>query len=354
MEAAVLPHRILEGPMRLILSFVALTPLLFPFSALAAGVVQVELVAEGPAAQMASQQWARALDRAGIRSVRIRAARPADQVGVSTRGTPASPLYVVTGVILSASELQMPPGRFRQGDLARLAAWLDDLAQQGTPETREPVGAFGLTKAQLEVVTRELMKPVSFSTRGLARAEAVERVLRLISVPLRMESDSLQALGTDAVADELTGLASGTALACLLRPPGFSLVPSMDGPQVVLRAVRSQAGLEVWPIGFEPDQPLSDVLPTLYEFRDVNIEGVSAQVVIEALTKQLNTPMLLDHNALARHGIDPTEKMVSLPHSRTTYSLALRRILFQAGLKFEVRVDDAGAPLIWITTIKPL
>ena len=55
--------------------------------------------------------------------------------------------------------------------------------------------------------------------------------------------------------------------------------------------------------------------------------------------------MLIDHNALARHGIDPAKAMVTLPRSRTTYSLALRKLLFQAGLKFELRCDEAGIPV---------
>ena len=46
--------------------------------------------------------------------------------------------------------------------------------------------------------------------------------------------------------------------------------------------------------------------------------------------------------------------MVTLPRSRTTYSLALKRLLAQAGLQFEIRVDEAGTPFVWISTVKPL
>lgn len=327
---------------------------LLPQPARAAGVVQVELIAEGPAVQMAAQQWARALDQAGIRNVRIRSARPTDRVGVSERGTEASRIYVVTGSILSQTELQMPSGRFRRTDLGRLAAWLGDLAKQGTPESREPAGAFGLTEAQFQMLSLDMTKPVHFETKGAGRVEAIDRISRLLAVPLQMEAAARQELGTDSIAEELEGLACGTVLAYLLRPAGYSLVPGLDGEQVVLRAVRAQRGSDIWPVGFEPEQPVNEILPALYEFRDVNIEGVSAQVVIDALAKQLDVAMLPDHNALARHGIDPAKKMVSFPRSRTTYSLALRRVLFQAGMKFEVRVDDGGKPLIWITTIKPL
>ncbi len=328
--------------------------LLPPCPALAAGRVQVELVAEGAAVQMAAQHWARALDQAGIRNVRIRAARPSDSVGVEVRGTAAGPLYVVTGSIRSQTELQMPSGRFRQGELGRLAAWLDDLAKRGTPESREPVGAFGLTTTQFELVSLDLTKPVVFATKGSERTEAIDRIARQLAIPLRIENAAHQSLGEDKIGEELDGLASGTVLAYLLRPAGYSLVPGLEGTDVVLRVVQAKPGLEIWPIGFEPKEPANQILPALYEFRDVNIAGVSAQVVIDALGKKLEVPILPDHNALARHGIDPAKKIVSFPRSRTTYSLALRRILFQAGMKFEVRVDDAGKPFLWIDTMKPL
>ena len=331
-----------------------LSRILAPSPGLAAGTVQVELIAEGPAVQMAAQHWARTLDQAGIRNVRIRSARPADRVGVTIGGTEASPSYLVTGSIVSQSELQMPSGRFRPGDLGRLAAWLDDLAKRGTPESREPVGTFGLTAAQFELLSIDLTKPVVFNTKGVGRQDAVDRISRQLAIPLRMDDAARQALAADTVGAELEGLASGTVLAYLLRPAGYGLMPGLERADVVLRVDRSQPDLEIWPIGFEPKGPLNETLPAFYEFRDVNIEGVSAQVVIDALAKQLAVPMLIDRNAMARHGIDPNETMVSFPRARTTYSLALRRVLFQARLKFELRVDDAGKPFLWITTIKPL
>jgi len=64
--------------------------------------------------------------------------------------------------------------------------------------------------------------------------------------------------------------------------------------------------------------------------------------------------VLMDQNALARHGIDPSKAMVSIPVGRTTYSIALRKLLFQAGLKFEVRLDESGRPLLWVSTVKPV
>ena len=62
----------------------------------------------------------------------------------------------------------------------------------------------------------------------------------------------------------------------------------------------------------------------------------------------------MDYNAMARHGVDPAKAIVSMPAGRTTYSLALRKLLFKAGLKFEVRVDEAGKPFLWVSTVKPV
>ena len=36
-----------------------------------------------------------------------------------------------------------------------------------------------------------------------------------------------------------------------------------------------------------------------------------------------------------------------------SYSQVLRKILSQAKLRYELRVDDADKPFLWITTVKP-
>ncbi len=40
--------------------------------------------------------------------------------------------------------------------------------------------------------------------------------------------------------------------------------------------------------------------------------------------------------------------------TRTTHNRLLGKVLSQAKLKYEVRVDEAGNPLLWVTTLKPL
>lgn len=320
----------------------------------AAGRVQLELVGEARGSALAFQQWLRVLSKAGVKNVRIRAGQATDKVGIEVRGTESNPLYVVTGVVKSRDELLLPAGRFRQRDVARLARWLEDLARQGPADRRAPKSAFGLSPQQFEQIRQDLAQPLGFSTKGILRREAVAQIARRLRLPLQIDPGLASTLREDQVGEELSGLSCGTALAYVLRPMGLCLVPRPLGSRLGYVVVKAGPGLEVWPVGWEPEKPRRDVLPALFEFHNVNVQGVSASRALEAIGKLLKVPVLLDHNALARHGVDPDTVIVSHPQSRTTYSLALKKILFQARLKSEVRVDEAGKPFLWVTTVKPV
>ena len=60
----------------------------------------------------------------------------------------------------------LPGARFKRGEVKRLVQWLDDLAQNGPPDKRPKIVAFGLTAAQFEQVKKDLAVPVGFSTAG--------------------------------------------------------------------------------------------------------------------------------------------------------------------------------------------
>ena len=316
----------------------------------AAGRVQLELLGEAATEAMAFQEWGQVLSKAGIQNVRFRTTESTDQVGVHVQEGQGSPLYVVTGVVVSRDELRLPGGRFRRSEGGRRKQWLEDLAEQGPADRRPARGSFGLTGEQFEKVREELAKPVGFSTRGMSRSQAVEKLGRQLNVPPAMDPAVAEAIGDDKVEEELQDLSCGTSLACLVRPAGLCLVARQAG----LAVVKARPELEVWPVGWQPDKPPKDVLPALFDFLNVNLDRVPATRAMEAIGQRLKTPVLWDHNAMARHGIDPATAVGTLPRTRTTYSLALRKFLFQAGLKFEVRVDEAGNPLLWITTVKPV
>jgi hypothetical protein len=148
-------------------------------------------------------------------------------------------------------------------------------------------------------------------------------------------------------------VSSGTALAAMLRPAGLVLTPEQPaGQSLGYRISKSAAGRESWPIGWNPQEPARKVLPELFEFLNVEIEEIPLSDALDAIGGRLKVPLLLDRNALALHNIDPNKVEVSVPSKRLTYIQILQKVLFKSRLKHEVRVDEAGKPFLWITSVK--
>jgi hypothetical protein len=332
----------------------------------AGGTVQLTLVGDAQGSALAFQEWSQALGKAGIRNVRIRSGTGDDKPGIVAEGDPSRPVYVVTGIITSRDEIVLPGARFRRGDLARLAAWLKDLAENGPAAGREAKSPLGLTGGDFGKIRKDLAATVDFSTVGMTRQKAVEKIADQLKLPLKLDADITHTLADDKLEDQLTGLSCGTALACVLRPAGYSMAPRAAGGQIVYTVVRSEgkpaesniasvslATLKTWPIGWKSDKSDPAAIPEFYQSRNVNVQNVSAATALDAIGKRIKVPVLFDRKALAKHNIDPAKAPVSFPNKRTTYSQALRAMLFQAKMKVEVRYDDAGAPFLWITTNKP-
>ncbi len=320
--------------------------------AMPAGEVDLEIAGDNQmGAGMSFQQWGQALAAAGIQNVRLRSIHEGDKPAIEVGGTPQLPLYKVTAVLGGRDELIVPGGRFRRSECKKLAAWLDDLAKRGLPEKREKTSVFGLTASQFEKVNSDLTKAVGFSTKGMTRSEAVNKIAGQLGLSLKIEGNLAD--GDDKIAEELSGISCGTALACILRPAGFCIVPQVNGDTLSYAVKKSQLDQEIWPIGW-PAKDSVKILPALYEFHNVNVSGVTASKLLDVVGKQISAPVLLDHNALAFHGIDPEKTTVSHPQQRTTYSVALRKMLGKIELKFEVRVDEAGKPFLWVSTMKPV
>mgnify|MGYP001812341666 CR=1 FL=1 len=322
----------------------------------AAGRVELRLSIEERAPLTAQQEWLRRLAQAGVGTVRITGAQSSSKVGISVRGTETSPVYTVTGVIPSSGELVVPGARDRPSNVDQFAQWLDNRAESGPTGAAVQESAFGLSGPQFERVRNALAQPVGFSTEGMSRRKLIQEFAGRLTIPLEMSPDRLRAIEEeDVVAEELSSLSCGTALACALRPLGLCMVPrETGGGRVACVVTEGRPKMEAWPVGWRPEKKSGEVLPGLFDFLNVNVQGVAVPQVLEAVGGRLEVPVLVDHNALARHGIEPDKAFVTLPPRRTSYSLLLKKALYQAGLKSELRVDESDKPFLWVTTIKPL
>ena len=299
------------------------------------------------------RKWADALRGVGITDVQIRGAGPADKPGIQSLGTPQAPSYRVVGE-LSGTRLIIPGHQFSLADRGDVAKWLKELGENGVAGVTEKKGAFGLLGKQLAEVRDDLAQPINFSTKGMTAPQVVEKIRQQLKLKLDVDAAADKALADDdPVRDELTGLSCGTVLAAIARPAGDILQPQKpEGGELQHTIVKAAAGVESWPIGWPPEQSEAKVLPQLLDSLNVEIRDTPAATAVAALQAKFKVPFLFDHNSMAKQRIDLAKKNVTLPPKKMLYASVLRQVLFQAGLKYSVRVDEANSPLIWITTLK--
>jgi hypothetical protein len=317
------------------------------------GRVDFELVTESGFPLDGAREWLSALDKVGLSGVRIRGANDSDQPSIERRGSDASPSYHVVGILTAANKLRVPGGSFGVRDQGRISAWVAKLKEGGEEGLSAKPSAFGLLPKQLVELHQSLALPVTFSTVGLSASEVVTKIAEDLPIKLLLDGTTQRALAApDKIADELQGITSGTALAAAIRPLGLVLVPEKGAGGVQLRMVDSRAARESWPVGWPAKKPPKDVLPALFKFLNVEVNDTPLAESLEAVRGRLEVPMLVDHNSLARQKVDLATTKVTLPKINTFYSRILDRLLVQAKLKYELRVDEAEHPFLWITTLR--
>jgi hypothetical protein len=320
----------------------------------AAPTVEMVLVADqNPATSTNGRKWVDLLTGLGVGEIQIRAAQSGEKLAIEARGTKEAPAYRVTGK-LAGSQLIVPGGQFTLSDRAKLSKWLGELGENGAAGVTEKKSAFGLLAKQLAEVRDDLAQPIDFSTKGMPAVQAIEKIRGKLKTKLAIEDDVEKAIAADdPVRDELNGLSCGTALAAIARPAGAILQPRKpSGGDVECALVKSTPGSESWPIGWPPEQSDAKVLPQLLDTLSVEIRDIPASQAIDAIQARLKLPFLYDHNSIVKHRINLAAKVTIPPEKKALYASVLRKVLFQAGLKYAVRVDEAGKPLMWITTLK--
>ena len=307
---------------------------------LAAPEIDMVLLAEQNLSTATSgRKWVEVLSRLGVGDVQIRAAQSGEKPGIESRGTPTAPRYRVTCKLVE-NHLVVPGGKFGLGDREALAKWLKDLGDNGPAGATERKGAFGLLAKQLTAVRDDLAQPVKFKTKGMSAAQAVEKIRGQLKFKLTVGAAAEKAIAADdPVRDELDGIACGTALAAIARPAGAILQPQKPGGDALQYALTKAAqGSESWPIGWPPVQNQVKVLPQLLDTLAVEIRGIPAHSAIDAIQARMKVPFLYDHNAIVKNRIDMA-KRVTIPRAKKAYyATVLREVLFQAGLKYSLRV----------------
>jgi len=335
-----------------IVSFVLLVCLADLAGAQSGPRVSLEVVTEPGFSQETIRQWLPALEKAGFSSVRVRGGGAGDGAAIVTTGTGNSIAYSVTGVLTSDNRLHLPNGNFSLESRSKISAWVEKLKAGGEEGLNAKAGAFGLVPKELVTVHEGLATKVNFTTAGKTTREVLQQVAMNLPLSLKVDPSVRTKFGDEKVGEELLGITSGTAIAAVIRPLGLVLVPEKNGGTIVLKVVDSQAAQQVWPVGWPMKNSPKETLPDLFKFLNVEVADTPLAESVEAIRGRLNVPMIIDQNSLARNKIDFATVKVSLPKTNTYYSKILEKLLFQAKLKYEVRIDEADRPFLWITTTK--
>jgi hypothetical protein len=319
-------------------------------------VITMELLTVGDGVGLRAREWMEILAKLDV-TLTVRGGRATEKPEITERKTGgALRTVVVKGFLDNKGQLIFTDQVFTQNDTAKLSKWLDELrtyGAQGNPDGRP---AWGLTKEQFGSIHGALKKPLAFDPQDEEVTKALEKFELPREYPLKLSAAARKLLerrdGPPLVGQSLKGLSQGTALAILLSEQRLAFRPSRlpDGT-VELSVTLAESSGDAWPIGWPRRQSPPETAPTLFEIKTIDLDDEPLDEVLEAVAGVIGIPILVDRAALADRRIDLTQVKISHPRKRTTWITALNSFAYKAKAKFEILIDEAGKPFLWVTPL---
>jgi len=291
--------------------------------------------------------------------------RSAGADGVSEKLTPADPddsggirsgpyrRIEVRAIIDLHGHLIVGRYVFRPGDINSLRKFLNKLKREGVPKPDPAAPLWGLTEKQFDRLQEALSKPSQFSLDREPLPKFIERFEESAGVPVSMSEAVKQRAETTRITAETGRIALGTAAAYCFSLVDLAFEPRADAEgNLSLVIMRSSESIRPWPIGLKPESMRNKVAPQLFNFIELQTIDTPLDQIVEAIRKNLDLEVLLDLPAMKAAGIDPAKLRSTAKLPRSTWSSAIRRVLKPLGLVYELRIDEANRPFLWITVSK--
>jgi hypothetical protein len=315
----------------------------------------MELLTIGDGTGLKAREWMETIGKMDV-TLTVRPGRPTEKVEVTEKkGAGTLRTVSVRGFLDNKGQLIFPDKTFTQGDVGKLAAWIEDLrtyGAQGNPEGRP---AWGLSKEQFGVIHTALKRPIDFETRDLELDKVLEKLTLPADVPLRFSTAANRVLkdrGGAVVAQSLKGISQGTALAVILNDQGLAFHPRrLPEGTVELTAIAADESGGAWPVGWPRQQSPPETAPALFDIKAIDLEEEPLDGILEAAAGVIGIPILIDRPAMEARQIDLAKVKITHPRKRTTWITALNSFTFKAKAKFEVLIDEAGKPFLWVTPL---
>ena len=262
--------------------------------------------------------------------------------------------YIRVEGFLANGKLELPGGSYRLSDIGKIRDLLQKFRDDGNETTLAQKHDFGLTRSQLISLAEKFAMPVTQPTKGKPFSAVVNAIAGQTGVSFSRDPAARAALAGQAkVTQEFKGMASGTALAALVKPLGLVLEPGREqGKQVKVIVKRPEAGKKSWPVGRELETAPVLVEPGMFQKLPVGITNRRLDEVMVAFQQRAKIPFVYDDQVIAAEGIKVSENKVSLSAKNGTLMVMVNKLLRQTKpkrLSGKLRVDDAGKAFLWIT-----
>lgn len=309
--------------------------------------VEFELLIGSDAPLEAAHDWLNVLKQLKVDRIRARSQQAGDNAPSIEGMAAGSKRVKVTAVLTSANRLVVPKASFRRSESKRLSDWIAEL--RNDPGTSTDSKTEGASASQLLRLRQLMSKKLDYSTNGIDIDEFLSNARADWEVPISIDQSMRNRLD-GKMAVELSGLSRGTALAIAVRNYGGTLQPNPDGHSVII--TRAGSSDQAWPIGWRLTEPISEVVPKLMDKLNIEVKDIPLADVLNALQAKVDIPFVFDHIELKRNHISIEKIKITIRPIRATYNKVLGGILAKHRLSGEVRIDEAGTPFYWITTLK--
>ena len=308
--------------------------------------IELEVATQPGISLTAPQHWSSLLGQMNLARVRLRGIQAGDTPRIEKVEFPGGDRYRILAILNSREQLVFPERRFSAGDRKSLQDYLRKLP---TEAKSEPLGRFDLTEKQFTNVFAALSQPVDYSTEGESLLKLLARMESSLTIPVKWQPGT-RTRSPVALTSELQSLSSGTALAISLRAGGMSFRPALsDGEQLHLVIEVYRRDREVWPVGWKSEASPRQIAPQLYKARTIEIGRNTLTQALDALHPRLKVPVILDQWILDQRRIDPDQITVVQRRRKTYLKGVVDRLLSQARLAGDLRVDEQGEPFLWVT-----
>lgn len=313
------------------------------------------LIQSQPSYRINAQEWGRVFQQLGY-SVKFREPRGGESPRIEDQDRDEVLSTRVVAAMAADGTIRIGTQKFDTETTEPLTAALEEIRKHGAKGPPDSSPTWGLTDDQFKDIVQLLAAPVENPVELQSSVLAIESIGLPGNMKMKFtDAAREQALGKkpESVADtiDLKGFTKGSAIAIVLSQYGLGFRPRYVAPGTFdIEIDRGNESSNMWPVGWKPEQSFSEILPAYFRAIPLDVEDVSIDALVSAVSEKIAVPHFSSASALNANGLD----IKTLKYTRKNDRIAPARLLTAIGdkmsLGFDVRVDEAGKMFLWVTT----